>query len=167
MTKKITILLFLSLLAITAGAQIRFGYLSYEEAVQAMPDYAIAQRNMAKLKEQYANETKRAEEEFNRKYESFLEGQKDFDEPILRKRQAELQDLLYKNIEFNKESERLLLQAEKDMYRPLYEKLNTIIRRIGEVRGFAFILNTDNNSLPFVSQAYGEDITAMVISALK
>lgn len=166
MIKKLTILLFMSLLTVTAGAQMKFGYLSYQEAIQSMPDYAIAQRNMEKLREQYANETKRAEDEFNRKYEAFLEGQKDFDKPILRKRQAELQELLYKNIDFNKESERLLLQAEKDMYRPLHDKLNNVLRYIGETRGYAFIVNTDNNSLPFVNSAYGENITTIVIDTL-
>lgn len=164
--RKLTILLFFTLFTLTAGAQIRFGYLSYNEALKAMPEYAVATRNMASLKEQYAKETKRAEEEFNHKYETFLEGQKSFAEPILRKRQAELQDLLYKSIAFNKESARLLSQAEADIYRPLREKLDEVIKRTGTERGYAFILNTDDNALPFASTAYGEDITVLIIDAV-
>ena len=38
---------------------------------------------------------------------------------------------------------------------------------IGQQRGYAFILNTDKEALPFVNPAMGEDITADVIELLK
>ena len=46
------------------------------------------------------------EDEFNRKYEDFLEGQRDFPQTILQKRQLELQQLMEKNIEFRTSSSR-------------------------------------------------------------
>lgn len=160
--KKLILFLFLLMLPFAAGAQMRFGYFSYGDALKAMPDYAVVQKNLSSLKAQYENETKRAEEEFNQKYESFLEGQADFAPAILKKRQAELQDLLNKSISFKKEADRLLKQAEADMYTPLKNKLNAALRRIGQERGYAFILNTDNEALPFVNSAYGEDISTLV-----
>ena len=50
----------------------RFGYLSYEQALKSVPQYAIMKKQMADLEAQYQAETKRVEEEFNRKYEEFL-----------------------------------------------------------------------------------------------
>ena len=158
MMKKVLLIILILAATLTADAQIKFGYLSYDNALKNMPDYKVASLNLEKLRSQYSNETKRAENEFNEKYESFLEGQRDFAEPILKKRQAELQELLSKNEAFKKESDRLLLQAESDMYRPLYER---------HERGYAFILNTDNNAVPFVNSAYGEDITTIVSDALR
>lgn len=38
---------------------------------------------------------------------------------------------------------------------------------MGKESGYAFILNSDNNNLPFVNTAIGEDITDALISALK
>lgn len=160
--KKYILFLFLLLLPLAAKAQFRFGYLSYGEAVKAMPGYAVAQKRLSSLKEQYDAETRRAEDEFNQKYESFLEGQKSFAPAILKKRQAELQDLLYKNVSFNKEADRLLKQAETDLYMPLYARLDSILHKIGQERGYAFILNTDNGVLPFVNAEYGEDLNAFV-----
>ena len=46
-----------------------FGYLSYEAALKSMPDYAIVEKQMSDLRAQYQAETKRVEDEFNRKYE--------------------------------------------------------------------------------------------------
>ena len=70
------------------NATLKFGFLSYEAALQSMPDYTLAQKNLADLKAQYQTEAKRVEDEFNRKYEEFLEGQRDFPKTILQKRQS-------------------------------------------------------------------------------
>lgn len=87
--KKLFFLIVLGVLSLTAGAQTRFGYFSYEEVLKSMPDYVLAQRSIDDLRVKYDAELKRAEEEFNSKYEEFLEVQKDLVPAILRKRQAE------------------------------------------------------------------------------
>lgn len=127
-----------------------------------MPGYADMQKSLAELKRQYANETKRSEEEFNQKYEAFLEGQKDFAPSILKKRQYELQELLNNSVSFKKEAARLLEQAEADMYAPLKKRLNEILRQVGRERGYAFILNTDNDAVPYIDTTSGEDISSLV-----
>ena len=135
-----------------------FGYISYSEALQRMPQYAIAKRNIDDLRIKYEAETKRSENEFNEKYEAFLEGQHDFAPSILRKRQAELQDMMEKNIAFKEESQRLLSQAEEAALTPVREELAQRLNAIGKERGYAFILNTDNNALPFINLEMGEDV---------
>lgn len=167
MRKSIILLSLFALLAVSAGAQTKFGYLSYDKAIKSMPGYAVMKSNMAALRKQYENETRQSEEEFNRKYELFLSGQNELDKPILQKRQAELQELLSKSIAFKHEAERLLRRAEADMYAPLKHKLDSVLGVIGTQRGYAFILNTDNNALPFVNTAYGEDISGIVAEAIK
>ena len=110
---------------------------------------------------------KRAENEFNNKYEEFLEGQRSFAPSILQKRQAELQELMEKNITFRQETERLLKQAEQEAYEPVRKRLNAIVQEIGSQRGYAFILNTDNNACPYVDSSMAENITTLIKDALK
>ena len=55
-----------------------FGYLSYNEVLQAMPDYTMVQQKMDAMRQQFQAETLRVEDEFNLKYEEFLDGQRDF-----------------------------------------------------------------------------------------
>lgn len=150
-----------------AQTTIKYGYLSYQEVLKFMPEYAVAQTKQADLKQKYDNEMKRVEDEFNKKYEQFLEGQKDFAPTILSKRQVELQELIAKNIAFKEEAKRLLAQAETESYAPLKAKLAETLRGIGEARGFMFILNTDNDNLPYANSAFGEDITTLVKECLK
>ena len=165
MRKFILSILFCAL-PLLASAQVKFGFLSYSQALQSMPDYALAKENLAKLEEQFETEMKRAEEEFNKKYEEFLEGQQEFAVSIRNKRQSELQELMQKNMAFKQEARRLLKNAEADAMKPLHEKLKAVLAKVGQQRGLAFILNTDGDALPYVDPAQGEDITEVINSEL-
>ena len=122
---------------------------------------------MEKLRTQYDNELKRAEKEFNNKYEDFLENQRTLAPAILDKRQAELQELLQKNMKFKEEAMRLLKQAENDAYAPLKSKLTVALKKIGQEHGYAFIINTDGDACPYVDSTKGEDINVLITDELK
>ena len=161
---------FVSLNAFAQGdatSSIKFGYLSYQTAIKAMPDYTLVQQKLADLKAQYQAEAKRAEDEFNRKYEEFLEGQRDFPKSILQKRQTELQELMAKNIAFKSNSLEQLAKDEANAYAPLYAKLNETLARICAEKGYAFIIDTDVKSVPVVNPLMCEDINQAVQDALK
>ena len=145
----------------------KFGFLSYEAALQSMPDYTLAQNKLAELKAQYQTEAKRVEDEFNRKYEEFLEGQREFPKSILQKRQSELQELMDKNIAFKQQGLDELARAEQEAMAPLRIKLIEALGKIGRERGYAFIVDTDQKALPFINPAMGEDINQTVQDALK
>lgn len=151
----------------SATVAFRFGYFSFEQVFHAMPGYAIAKHNMEELRAKYDAEMKRAEDEFNLKYEEFLEGQRNFAPSISLKRQAELRELMEKNMAFKAESNRLLQQAEEEAYAPLKDKIKAAVRKIGQDKGLAFVVNTDHETLPFINEANGEDITSLIKDNLK
>lgn len=153
--------------ATVAQPVLRFGYFSFEQVFHTMPGYALAKHNMDELRAKYDAETKRSENEFNAKYEEFLDGQRSFAKTILEKRQAELRELMEKNIAFKAEAARLLNEAEVQTYAPLKAKVNEEAQKIGKEKGFAFILNTDNNAAPYLNAEMGEDITAVLEEKLK
>lgn len=151
----------------TTAPVLKFGFLSYDAVLRSMPDYAVVETSMAQLQSQYAAEQKRVEDEFNKKYEEFLDGQRDFPQTILQKRQSELQELLNKNIAFKKESQCLLAEAEKEALMPLQNRLANALAKVGNERGLAFILNTDQNVTPWMNPSLGEDVTEAVKAALR
>lgn len=150
-----------------ASQSLHFGYFSFKDVFYAMPGYAIAKHNMDDLRSKYDAETKRAEDEFNAKYEEFLDGQRNFAPSILEKRQAELRELMAKNIAFKAESERLLEQAETEAYAPLKLQIKTVLQQLGREKGFAFIMNADDDVLPYIDSSMGEDVTALIKERLK
>ena len=166
MKKLILFLLLLATMPAMAQSELKFGYLSYKTVMQAMPEYAAMQNSMAELREKYEAEQKRVEDDFNKKYEEFLDGQKSFPKTILQKRQSELQEMLDKNIAFKKESQRLLKQAEEDAMAPILVRLATTLDTIGKKRGYAFIVNTDEKATLWLNPSLGEDISEAVIQLL-
>jgi outer membrane protein len=165
--KKVFLLLFFTVFSFSVGAQVKFGYLSYDSVFQSMREYAQAKQSLADLKAKYDAEIKHSEDEFNKKYEEFLDGQKDFPPTILQKRQMELQEFMDKNVAFKEETRKFLRDAENDAYAPIQDKLNAVIRAVGKEKGFAFILNVDYNSCPYIDPSQGENISSVVKDRLK
>lgn len=166
MMKRILLVIF-ACIALTAQAQdntqvLRFGYLSYEAALKAMPENAAVLMKMDSLRSAFQEELQRVENEFNRKYEDFLEGQKDFPRTILLKRQTELQEMLQKNIQFKQQSIDELKQTETLLMAPLRTRLNAAIATVAREQHLALVINTDANACPFIEPTMGVDVTEAV-----
>ena len=153
--------------AAQAAPVVKFGYLSYDVALASMSEKAAVEQQMKELRSKYDAETKRVESEFNKKYEAFLEGQRDFPRTILLKRQNELQDLLQKNIAFKADVRKELRKAEAEAMAPLKERLNKVLAVLAAERGYALIINTDSNACPYIDPRMGEDINAVVLERLQ
>lgn len=144
-----------------------FGYLSYNDVLKAMPEYADAMNSIEQLKVSYDEELSRAEKEFSKKFEEYLEGHKSFPENIMLKRQKELQLLMDQSIQFKAEAKELLAKAEADLMKPLYERLGAAIKAVGAENKYAYILNTDANAYPYICEdGEAEDCTDMVLNKL-
>ena len=166
MMKRFLLVIF-ACIALTAQAQdntqvLRFGYLSYEAALKAMPENAAVLMKMDSLRSAFQEELQRVENEFNRKYEDFLEGQKDFPRTILLKRQTELQEMLQKNIQFKQQSIDELKQTETLLMAPLRTRLNAAIATVAREQRLALVINTDANACPFIEPTMGVDVTEAV-----
>lgn len=167
--RKLTIAIFMVFACcVTAVAQqAKIGYFSYKAILEDMPDYVTAMLGVETLRKQYDEELKAASDEFNEKYELFLDQQNMLDEPIKQKRQADLQSLLDRNTQFRNESMRLLKQAEQDALAPVKQKLNKAIQSVGYSGAFLLIVNTDSEACPYIDSNSAEDVTAKIKSYIR
>lgn len=159
--KRLFVFLFV-VVPIAVSAQIQFGYLSYSQVIKEMPEYDQAMRELQTLKAKYDEEAVRGEAEFQKKFVDFLQGQKDFPQTIMQKRQAELQSLMDNGVAFRVQVQGLLAQAEKDLVAEVQKKLNRVLLEIGVEYGYGFILNTDDNACPYINPVIGVDVTELV-----
>ena len=160
--KRLSFILPFLLFCVASSAQIQFGYISYEQVLKEMPEYAKAKQDLAALKAKYEAEAQKGEEEFQRKFVDFLQGQKDFPQTIMQKRQAELQALMDNGVAFRMKSQELIAQAEKDMMQEAQKRLNRALLEVGVELGYGYILNTDGNSCPYINPVVGVDVTDIV-----
>ena len=152
---------------VEVSSELVFGYFSYDEALRFMPEYPIVKTNLDNLSKQFKDEADRSEAEFNKKYEAFLDEQRDLAPSILKKRQAELQDMMERNIAFKEEAQRLMAEAENEGFAPLRSKLSMVLNKVGKEQGLAFILNTDQNAVPYINESVGVDINMLIKKELQ
>ena len=132
-----------------------------------MSEYKLAMTELDRLRVQYDKETQRADEEFNAKYEEFLDNYGTLATSIRRKRQTELQQTMEANVRFREESRRLLRQAEEDAIAPLQQKIDAVLSSYAAQNGFDVVLNTDSNACPYLNPAISVDITSSLSDILK
>ena len=88
-------LFLLLMLPMAVAAQTNtFGYFRYKKVVEQLPEYSQVCNDYEALKKQCDAEIARNEEQLTRSYVAYLDGQNEFPEPILRKRQKELKELV-------------------------------------------------------------------------
>lgn len=143
-----------------------FGYLSYDSVLHAMPQYLLVCQRMKDLRSAYDAEMKRVEDDFNQKYEDFLEGRKDYPQTILLKRQNELQQLLQQNVDFRNRAREELRQAELDALAPLRQQLLHAVATVAKEHKLSFVFNTDRDACLFIDPDTAIDITAEVLQQI-
>lgn len=152
----------LGCVSLAAQQQVRYGTLSREALLQAMPEAKMAHQQMDSLRVQYEREAQYNERNFRRQYSEYLQSQKNMPQAILLKRQRDLQAAMEGALAYRSQAEHLLAQAEKDLYAPLQQRLDEAIRAVGRERGYDAIVNTDVQSHLYLNPTLTEDATPWV-----
>ena len=140
----------------------RYGCLSRQALLRQMPETHRAQQELDSLRAQFDRETQYNEAGFQRQFSEFLQVQKSLSEPLLRKRQADLQVAMERALAFRREGQALLDDARKRLFRPIEERLDAAIRVVGAERGYDLVIDTDSSAAPYVSPTLSEDATPFV-----
>lgn len=146
---------------------VKYGYLSYSQVLENMNEYKAAQQQLKELRNKYEMEAQYNESTFKRQFAEFLQGQKDFPQSIMLKRQRDLQEALEKSLAFRDEAARLLKQAEVETLAPIKARLDNAIRTVGALYNLDYVYNLDTNSMPYVNPALVMDVTALVQQQLQ
>ena len=160
--RKILLILMLSPLLLTA--QDKFGFYSHGKALESVPGYQQSMAEYEALKQRCEEEIERNEHELTRKYVAFLDGQQDFPELILRKRQKELQQMVDNSVVFRKQLSGWLKQAKDSLLAPHNAAVDAALVRVCLRHGLSFAFDSDVVQLRFVNPSAGVDITSLVIA---
>jgi outer membrane protein len=163
--RKIIFLLLLLPMALTAQT-LTFGYFRYNKVVEQMPEYGQICKDYEQLKKRCDSEIARNENELTRSYVAYLDGQNEFPEPILRKRQKELQELVDKSVLFREELRAWLAQAHDSLMAPMRAKIDDAVSRVCLHNNLAYIIDLDEAGYKFINPTCGFDITNALLGTL-
>lgn len=146
--------------------RVLYGYCSYQLLLEAHPNYALVIAQLQALRRQYEREAEHNEAEFRRQYSEYLHGQHEFPQPILLKRQRDLQDSMERGLAFRTQADSLLQEAEREFLAPLRARVDAAIRAVATERGYDFVVNTDLGTHLYLHPQKSEDITPYVVAKL-
>lgn len=148
-------------------ASAKYGYLSFSQVLENMTEYKLAKQQLKDLRAKYEAEAQYNEASFKRQFAEYLQGQKEFPQSIMLKRQRDLQEALEKNLAFRDEAERLLKKAEEETLAPIKTRLSNAIKAVGGTYKLDYIYNLDTNAMPYVNPALVMDVTKLVEQQLQ
>lgn len=163
MKKFLYSLLTLFLCGTFAAQAQRFAYVDTDSVMHTLPSYAEAQAQIRILRAQFEKEAAYNEQNFQRQFAEFLDGQSTFPEVILQKRQRDLQVSMERGIAFRRDCDRLLQAAEAELLAPIRQRIERTVQQVGMERHYDLILPCRPL---FANPAMYEDATPYVISQL-
>ena len=165
MLKKITLLAAMFILPLGAMAQSKFAHMNSQEVITAMPEYTKAQADLDKMSKDYQTEMQRTQEEFNKKYQEFLQQADSLPKNIAERRQKELQDMAQRQEQFQQEAYQSMQKAQQDAMTPIYQKLDQAIQAVGKAEGVIYICDIARTPVAYIGTE-SIDVTAKVKTQL-
>ncbi len=162
--RKLLLLLMLSPLFVSA--QNMFGYYSHSEVLKALPEYSRTTDEYERLVQRCNAEIERNEQELTRYYVAFLDGQQDFPEPILRKRQKELQQMVDNSVQFRDNLKKWLSHAKDSMFLEHEKSVEVALEKVCVRAKFAYVINTDEVKYRYINPSIGVNITQSIVNEI-
>lgn len=159
------IFLFLFLFSFAMLAKAQFGYYSGNNVLQSLPSYHQATVDYERLCQRCEKEIEHNERELTRQYVAFLDGYRDFPEPILRKRQNELQRLVDNSVNFRKELKKWLAEAKDSLYAPSREAVANAVEKVAVACDLDYVIDTDAAVYKYINTSKAVDMTRMLLDA--
>ncbi len=157
MTKKIffsvSVLVFMFFATSFAQNAPLVAYVNTAELIDATPDKQKATEQLTTLSNNYKEELKLMQNEYNKKYSDFITYQSSLAENIKLRRMQELTDLENKMQQFTQLAQKDIEEQEKIMLEPIRKKISDAIRAVGIERNFTVIYDLADSGIAFVNPA--------------
>lgn len=144
-------------------AEVKIGTVDTQEVFTLMPELKTAQASLEEVNKKYQTEYKALQEEFNKKLQEYQALAKDTPETIKQRREQELNELGQKIQTFEQVANQDIQEQQKKLMAPIYEKINTAIKAVGDENGYTYILE---DSQVIYKNPTANDVTPLVKAKL-
>ena len=139
--KKLIIFLLMMLPLGVFAQESKIAIVNTQEVIQAMPEFATMQKQMADMEAKYKNEMQVMQDEYNKKYSDFVAQQDSLTEKIKMRRMQELQDMEQRTQNFIQISQQDFQKKQGELFTPIQDKLKNAIKAVGDEKGYTYILD--------------------------
>ena len=165
--KKLVVLLACSLLtSCFAFAQTgqKFGWLTSAELLQAMPEKAKADSDIAKYAKSFQDQIDLMMKEYQTKGQQYQASEKTMTDAVKEVRMKEIQDIQNRIESTQQSAQEKLQQKKQDIYAPILEKADKAIQAVAKEKNYDYVFDKSGGMLLFAKEA--DDIMPLVKAKL-
>lgn len=143
----------------------KFAHINSQLIIQAMPEYTAAQTEIQTLQNQYQEELKRMQDEFQTKYEDYQKNGASLPDAAKQRREQELKDLDTRLQQYYQQSQEDLEKQGQTKLAAITEKVAKAINEVGSAGGYVYVMDL-TAGIPFINETLSTDVTDQVKAKL-
>ncbi len=138
-----------------AKAQQKIGHVDIQYVLTTLPEYKEVESQLKTLETQLLKQSQAKEQEFQEKYQEYLQTSQNMADVVRQDKEKELSQLQQSYQEFQQNAQTSLQQKSTELLNPLYKKIGDAIEQVAQENGYSHILNVGVAQLDIV--IYGND----------
>ena len=131
----------------------KFGHITSEQLLQAMPEYDTAQQNVQDLRQQYDLEIERIQVEINKKIEEFNQTEATMSDLIKEAKASEIQEMQVRLQNFAQTAQQDLQQQSMVLIQPVMDKARKAIDEVAKENGLLYVFDLSQGNPVYVGEA--------------
>jgi len=151
MMKRMTLAMGILCMALAVNAQ-KFGHITSEQLLQAMPEYDTAQMQVQELRQEYDLEIERIQVEINKKIEEFNQTEATLSDLIKEAKASEIQEMQVRLQNFAQTAQQDLQQQSMVMIQPVMDKARKAIDEVAKENGLLYVFDLSQGNPVYVSE---------------
>jgi len=150
MMKRLIMALGILSMALVLHAQ-KFGHVSSEELLQAMPEYDSAQIKLQELRTHYEDEIERIQVEINNKIEEFNNSEATMSDLIKEAKASEIQELQVRLQNYSQTAQQEMQQRSMRLIQPVMDKARNAIDEVAKEKGLIYVFDLSQGNPVYTS----------------
>ncbi len=151
MMKRMILAVAIIAMAFTLQAQ-KFGHITAEQLLIAMPEYDSAQAKVEELRTHYTLEIERIQVEINKKIEEFSANEANMSELIKEAKAAEVQELQMRLQNYSQTAQQDLQQQNQMLMAPVMEMARKAIDEVAKEHGLLYVFDMTQGNPIYASE---------------
>ncbi len=165
MFKKLFVAAIIAAASITSYAQtLKIGTVNLDEVMQAMPETSVLEKELADRTTKFQSQAKNMQDEFQTKYQAYVEQADSLDELTRGVREDELRSLQQRAEQYQQSAYQQITQYREQQLGMIQEKLFKAVKAVGDREKFLAVFPT--NEATYFSPSQTTDVTGLVKSEL-
>ena len=163
--KKFIIALLMCLPFTVMAQDLKIGIFNSQELMSAMPETNAAMSELETMKLNFSKEAEKLQAEFEKKYQEYASTAETLEPAIRQYKETELARLQQSIQEFATSAENNLKKKQQELMMPIINKINQVIKKVGDENNFTYIIDNAANIIPYVSPK-AENVLPLLKKAL-